>query len=65
MQDKHGKRVLAVGFSWGLVEPKTGQYMVFEYSYHGDRDEFWVVLYNKYEELERYNVRYIEGITWE
>ncbi len=36
-------------------------------TYHGDRDEVWVVVISKEtgNEVERHNVKYIESIIWE
>ena len=33
-------------------------------TYHGDRDEFWVVVTKDWEELERHNARHILSIVW-
>lgn len=37
-------------------------------TYHGDRDEFWVVEYHDIEgeliEMARHNPRHLEGIKW-
>jgi hypothetical protein len=35
-----------------------------EATYHGDRDEFWVVLKNTGVETQRFNVRMVTSIVW-
>ena len=34
-------------------------------TYHGDRDEFWVVAEKDGHEIARHNIKYIESIEWE
>ena len=47
------------------AEQSSGNALIFEHTYHGDRDEHWVIEVNsKNEEVARYNVRHIQTIKW-
>lgn len=51
--DMHGK---------SFQEPPS---YVFSATYHGDRDEFWILLMVDGKEIMRWNARYIASIEWE
>lgn len=69
----HGRYVSMVTFppakgefrsSWG---PSEDEVFVLQNEFHGDHDEDWVVVLDKnntWREIRRYNVRYLESITW-
>lgn len=48
------------------LTPSIGQEMAFECSYHGDRDEHWIVVRTvaAHTEIARFNVRYVRSIHW-
>lgn len=48
------------------LKPAIGQVMIFEASYHGDRDEHWVVIRTvaARQELARFNARHLHSIHW-
>lgn len=47
------------------VIPPTGGKLVLSATYHGDRDEFWIVAFDKDgKELGRHNCKHIGSIEW-
>lgn len=52
-------------FIKNTAEKINGTALVFEYSFHGEYDEGWVVeLSQDGKELRRFNARYISEIKW-
>lgn len=66
LNDMNGKAVKAVMFPGSLESCHgTNNTMTFESSYHGDRDEHWIVKRTaEGKEIARYNARLAESITW-
>lgn len=63
----HGKRVIQAlsGVGCPLNIPPDG-WAELSATYHGDRDEFWVLVKNREGiEVERYNARLLLGIIWD
>jgi hypothetical protein len=68
----HGRKVRRVEFTDGpsgdpdIWPNARGQTIEFSATYHGDRDEFWLLLRDgDGNELERRNARHVERIVWE
>jgi hypothetical protein len=67
----HGKRIKVI--SWPDSGEETGRCLpsddkhgelTLSATYHGDRDEFWIVQTNGGKEIGRHNARYVESIMW-
>jgi hypothetical protein len=46
------------------IEAKGQKTLMLSATYHGDRDEFWVIEYDDMQEVARHNCRDIATITW-
>lgn len=69
--EMHGKKIAAV--LWPDTETEKGRCLMVGYgcddmhlsaTYHGDRDEFWIVQTKDGAEVARHNPRYVETIEW-
>lgn len=67
----NGKKIKLI--SWPDSGEETGRCLpsgdtygelIFSATYHGDRDEFWVVQIKDGKEIGRHNARHIESIVW-
>jgi hypothetical protein len=67
----HGRKINLI--SWPDSSEETGRCMstgekygvlTFSATYHGDRDEFWIVQTKDGKEVARHNPRYVEMIMW-
>lgn len=47
-----------------VIIPGEGYSLVLSATYHGDRDEFWVLLLKGEDEVARYNCRDVSEIVW-
>jgi len=70
--EMHGKEIAAV--FWPDTETEKGRTLkagdgcdnlYLNATYHGDRDEFWIVQMKDGEEVARHNPRFVESIVWE
>lgn len=64
--EAHGKAVAAVYFPNGeeVHAEANGLSLHLSATYHGDRDEFWIVASRDGREVARHNPRHIESIVW-
>lgn len=69
--EMNGNKIEAV--YWPDTETEKGRCLVcgpvcgdltFSATYHGDRDEFWIIQSKDGIEIARHNPRYVESITW-
>jgi hypothetical protein len=67
----HGRKIKFIswpdsGEETGRCLPAGEQYgdLTLSATYHGDRDEFWIVQTKDGREIGRHNAKYIESITW-
>jgi len=67
----HGKKIKRVdwpdsGEELGRHLPAGDQHgeLTLSATYHGDRDEFWIVRTKDGKEVARHNARYAESIVW-
>ena len=61
----NGQKILQVTFPNGeLIRTGTDCDLWLSATYHGDRDEFWVIVEKGSQEISRHNCKYIESIDW-
>lgn len=70
--DMHGKSIdyIELNPMWTQsgnpekVVARDGQTITLSATYHGDRDEFWIVVAQNGKEVARYNPRGVQHIRW-
>ena len=66
--EMNGKQIASV--CWinehgdSVIKAKDQKTLALSATYHGDRDEFWVVEYDDMQEVARHNCRNIASINW-
>lgn len=66
----HGKKIRQIIFPVGedgkqeSLSTDGSRELSMSATYHGDRDEFWVISKNDGIEIARFNARHIETIVW-
>jgi len=65
-QSFNGKRVKKIWLTnTETITSDEDRKLVFSSTYHGDRDEHWVVENLKGKEIARHNCKFIRTINWE
>lgn len=65
MNDCHQRYISEIHFGdRPRIVSGDGITLIFNHSYHGDRDELWVIQYLRSKEVARHNVRHIHTIIW-
>jgi len=64
------KSIVIEGYKPCVIKSDNDKFLRLSTTYHGDRDEFWVVECQRYgsiegKEIARYNTKYISNIVWE
>ena len=64
--EMNGKDIKFIDFPDGdELTARNGLTMHLSASYHGDRDEFWVVVKKNGKEIARHNCQHIRSVVWE
>ena len=64
MDGKQIKGIWLNGDKSVMADSKKGLTLELSATYHGDRDEFWVIGKQHGKEIQRYNCRYVATIHW-
>lgn len=62
--EMHGKQISEIYFEHEAIKAKDQTTLMLSATYHGDRDEFWVIQYLDMQEVARHNCKYIATIKW-
>ena len=63
--EMHGKQIASIVYpNDETVSAKDQKTLMFSATYHGDRDEHWVIEYDNMVETRRHNCRRIAVINW-
>ena len=66
-EDLSGSRVKRIFFSdtdGGSISASDKNALIFQYCFHGDHAETWVVQYDGETETARHNCKYLSTIEW-
>jgi mannose-6-phosphate isomerase-like protein (cupin superfamily) len=59
----NGKKIKCV--TWPDGEEISGPGIYLSATYHGDRDEFWIIKEVDGKEVARFNPRFVDAISWD
>lgn len=62
----HGKEIRQIQMREGqeFRQETDVQKLKLSATHHGDHDQFWVIVEIRGSEVERFNARYLDSITW-
>jgi len=69
LDEMDGKKIKSLSWidpEYGFIEfDKEGESAVLSAEYYGDHKELWAVVFKGDIEIGRYNMRFVDTITWE
>ena len=67
-REKHGKEIKKIWFNGAngdqAISASDRTKLTMSATYHGDRDEFWVLVVDDGVEIAQHNCRYVASIEW-